>query len=93
MPLYKQIGYVLCCNYCRDIKLIEIGLKILENILKERPRNIAEVNKMQYEFMPRNSTVYAIFIVYQLIESTIEWNKDMYCWFVNFKGAYNRVPK
>ncbi len=64
------------------IKLLEHGLKILEKTLDKRTRALVEIDPKQFGFMPRKSTIDAIFIVRQVAEKRIEGNLLVFCGFV-----------
>ena len=93
VPIFKKKGDILECGNYRGIKLLKHGLKILERILDKRIRKVVKIDPKQFGFMPRKSTVDAIFIVRQLLEKRIEGNLVVFCGFVDLEKAYDRVPR
>ena len=55
VPTFKGKGYPLNNSY-RGIKLLEHAFKLYE-VLDGRLREVVDIDKMQYEFMPRRGTV------------------------------------
>merc|ERR1711874_747497 len=75
------------------IKLLEHGLKVFDRILDCRIRNIVNIDKSQFGFMPGRVTVDAVFVVRQLQEKYLGKMKKLYLGFVDLEKAFDRVPR
>ena len=91
--LYKGKGDPLSCGAYRGIKLLEHGLKVFDRILDCRIRNIVNIDKSQFGFMPGRGTVDAVFVVRQLQEKYLGKMKKLYLGFVDLEKAFDRVPR
>ena len=68
-------------------------MKIWERVLYERLKHVTEVDKNQFGFVPRKSTIMAIFIFRQLQENFLEKKKKLYQIFVDLEKAFDEVPR
>ena len=93
VPIYKQKGDPLECGNYRGIKLLEHGMKILENIIEGRLRKTVEIDPMQFGFMPGRGTIDAIFTFQQIQEKHQEKRVELFTTFVDLEKAYDRVPR
>ena len=68
-------------------------LKILFKVLPAQIKPVLhnEINESQYGFTPDKGTRNAIFIFRMLSERCIEVNRDVYCCFVDYTKAFDRV--
>ena len=81
-----------CKNY-RGIKLLEVGLKILEKVLDRRIREMAQIQGTQYGFRSGKGTMDPIFIIRQLQEKVLERRGKLFLAFLDLEEAYDRVPR
>ena len=93
IPIYKGKGSVLECGSYRGIKLLEHGMKVVERVFERRLRNIIEIDKMQFGFMPGKGTVDAIFIVRRMQECYADKMEQLFMCFVDLEKAFDRVPR
>ena len=63
VPIYKEKGDVTNCKAYRKAKLLEDGMKMIKKVLEKRIRALAEVNDMQFGFMPGRGMTDALVIV------------------------------
>ena len=61
IPLFKGKGDTMNSMAYRGVKLLEHGMKIIENVLERRLW--CEVDMMQFGFMPGKGTIDAVFIL------------------------------
>ena len=93
VPIYKEKGDPMDCKNYRGIKLLEVGLKILEKVLDRRLREIIQIHGTQYEFQPGKGTIDSIFIIRQLQEKVLEKRGKLFLTFLDLEKAYDRVPR
>ena len=62
-------------------------------MLERRIRTLANLNEMQFGFIPGKGTVDAIFIVRRMQEEYQKKNKKLYMCFVDLERAFDRVPR
>ena len=65
---FKGKGDPLNPNSYRGIKLLEHAFKSYEKVLDGRLREVVDIDKMQYGFMPGRGTVDAMFVLKRLSE-------------------------
>ena len=76
VPNFKGKGDTLNPNSYRGIKLLEHAFKLYE-ILEGRLREVVDIDKMQYWFMPGKETVDALFFD---LEKAFDWvPKEVIC--------------
>ncbi|EYC19017.1 hypothetical protein Y032_0025g1118 [Ancylostoma ceylanicum] len=75
-----------CANY-RGIKLIAHTMKIYGRLLDRRLRDMLEIASYQFGFVPKRSTIDAIFIVRQVVEKYREKNKPCHVTFLDLEKA------
>ena len=61
VPIFKGKGDPLNPNSYRGIKLMEHAFKLYEKILNGRLRNVVDIDKIQYKFIPGKETVDIVF--------------------------------
>ena len=66
IPIYKNKGDAQCCGKYREIKLMSHTMKVRERIIEARLRDIVEITKQQYGFMPGKGTTDAMFALRML---------------------------
>ena len=93
VSLYKGKGDALERGNYRGLKLIDQVLKVLERVVEQLIRKKAQINDMQFGFMPGRGTTDAIFIVRQMQEKYLAANKPLYLAFVDLEKAFDRVPR
>jgi hypothetical protein len=78
VPIFKNKGDVQTCTNYRGIKLMSLTTKLWERIIEHRLRGVTNVTKNQFGFMPKRSTMEAIFLIRQLMERCREQKKDLH---------------
>ena len=81
------------CEQHRRVSLMSHMTKILLRILMKRIRNkvCTEIADNQCGFIEGKGTANAIYILRQIIERTLEVNKDLYVCFIDYTKAFDRV--
>ena len=92
ITLPKKPGTVECSEH-RTISLMSQVTKIILRVLLNRARNKIKdvVSEVQYGFGAGKGTRNAIFITRMLSERAIEVQKDLYCCFVDYTKAFDRI--
>ena len=67
-------------------------MKLWERIIEARLRDIVEISKQQYRFMPGKETTDAMFVLRMLMEKYREGQRELHCVFVDLEKAYDWVP-
>ena len=63
VPIFKGKGDPLNPNSDRGIKLLKHTFKLYEKFLDGCLREVVDIDKMHYGFMPRRGTVDAVFVL------------------------------
>ena len=92
VTIYKEKGDPMQCKNYRGIKLLEVGLKVLEKVLDKRLRESVKIAGAQSGFQPEKGTIDAIFILRQLHEKVLEKREKLFLAFLGLEKAYDRVP-
>ena len=93
LNLYKGKGGALNRGNYRGLKLTDQVMKVLERVLDSAIRQMVDINKIQYGFVPGRGTTDAIFTVRQLQEKYRAVKKPLYFCFVDLEKAFDRVPR
>ena len=72
---------------------MEHAFKLYEKILDGRLREVVDIDKMQYGFMPGRGTVDAVFVLRRLTEKFRAKNKKLFFVFVDLEKAFNQVSR
>ena len=73
--------------------MLEHAFELYEKILDGRLREVVDIDKMQYGFMPGRGTVDAAFVLRRLKEKFRAKNKKLFFVFVYLEKAFDRVPR
>ena len=90
--IYKKDDPLQCGNY-RGLSLLVIARKCYTQILKKRmDKRLEEVlGEEQAGFRPNRSTKDMIFVIRQLAEKFIEYNKTIYNTFIDYSKAFDTI--
>lgn len=90
VPLFKKGNKSDPENY-RGITLLNSSMKLFTRILGQEYINNIELSEEQQGFRKNHSTIDAIFIVRQIAEKALEYNKPSYLCFVDLTKAFDKV--
>lgn len=90
IPIFKKGNKKEPTNY-RGITLLSSAMKLLTNIIATQLNEIIPMNEEQQGFRKNRSTTDAIFIIRQIAEKAIEYNKTAYICFVDLTKAFDRI--
>ena len=93
VPIFKGKGDPLNPNSYSRIKLLEHAFKLYEKVFDGRLREVVDVDKMQYGFMPRRGTVDTVFVLRKLGEKFRAKNMKLFFIFVDLEKDFDRVPR
>ena len=91
VSIFKGKGDPLNPNSYRGIKLLEHAFKLFEKILDGRLREVVDIDKMQYGFMPERGIVNAVFVLRSHTENFRAKNKKLLFVFVDLEKASDWV--
>ena len=93
VPIFKGKGDVMSCGSYRGVKLLKHAMKIAESVLERRIQTLVNMNKMQFELMPRKRAVDTIFIVRRMQKEYQKKDKKFCMCFVDMEKAFDGVPR
>ena len=94
IPIYKNKEDAQCCGNYRGIKLMSHTMKVWKKIIEARLRDIVEISKQQYGFMPGKETTDTMFALKMLMEKKYrEGQRELNCVFVDLEKAYGRITR
>ena len=93
VPIFKEKGDSLNPNSYRGINLLEHDFKLYEEVLDGRLREVVDIDRMQYGFMPGRGTADAVFILRRLCKKFRAKNKKLFFVFVDLQKAFDWVPR
>jgi hypothetical protein len=92
VPVFKNKGDIQSCTNYRGIKLMSHTMKLWERVSEHRLRGMTHITINQFGFMPRRSTMEAIFLIRRVIERYKE-QKDLQMVFIDLEKAYDKIPR
>jgi hypothetical protein len=90
VPIFKKGQKSDPCNY-RGISLLNTTLKLFTNILRLKLERQIENRDEQQGFRRNRSTTDAIFMLRQVKEKSLEYNKTAYIVFIDLTKAFDRI--
>ena len=90
IPIFKKGSKKNTSNY-RGISLLCSMSKLLTKIISEKLSQTIKTSEEQQGFRRNRSTVDAIFVLRQLVEKAIEFDRPLFLCFVDLKQAFDRV--
>lgn len=90
LPLFKKGSTSNPENY-RGITLLKSSMKLFIRILGRDFIGEIELSEEQQDFRKNRSTIDAIFIVRQITEKALEFNKPAYLCFIDLTKAFDRL--
>jgi Reverse transcriptase (RNA-dependent DNA polymerase) len=93
VPIFKNKGDIQSFTNYRGIKLMSHTMNLWERVIEHRLRNLITVSKNQFSFMPRRSTIEAIFLIKQFMERHREHKRDLHMIFIDLEKAYDKIPR
>ena len=93
VPIFRGKGDPLNPDSYRGIKLLEHAFKLYEKVLDGHLDELADIDKMQYGFMPGRKTVDAVFILRTLSEKFRAKYKKLFFIFADLEKTFDRVPR
>ena len=93
VPIFKGKGDIRNCSYYGAVKLLKIGMKVVEMVLEKRLCGIVSVDEMQFGFIPGRGTIIAVFILRRMQQEYHAKGKDLYMCFADLEKPFDRVPR
>ena len=91
VPIFKGKGDPLSTNSYRGIKLLEHAFKLYEKTLDGCLREVVDIDKMQYGFIPGRGAIDIVFVQRKLSKKLRTKNKKLFFIFVDLEKAFDRV--
>ena len=95
-PIFKKGNVNIADNY-REVTLINIFAKIYSHVLNNRLLKWSSTNNKivnnQFGFQPQKSTKDCLFILYSTISKALQNGNKLYCAFVDFSKAFDRIDR
>jgi len=92
-PIYKKGDLQKCSNY-RGIALLDTAYKVLSYCLLDRvPKAENIIGDYQGGFRTNRSTTDQMFILRQIIQKRLEFDKEVHVLFVDFRKAYDSIHR
>ena len=81
------------CSCYRTVKRLELGMHVVEGVIKKMARRIVTVDEIQFGFMPERGTIDTVFIFRRVQEEYLAKRKKLYMWFFGLEKnvTENRV--
>ncbi|XP_056636715.1 uncharacterized protein LOC130445195 [Diorhabda sublineata] len=73
------------------INLLDTTLKLVTKVITNKINAITSLSKEQQSFRSGRSCVDAVFILRQVVEKSIEYNKPAYLCFIDLQKAFDRI--
>ena len=93
VPILKGKGDPLNQNSYRGMKLLEHTFKLYEKILVGHLREVVNIDKMQYVFMPGRGMVGVVFVLRRRTEKSRAKDQKLLFVFVDLEKAFDRVAR
>lgn len=90
IPLFKK-GEKTDPNNYRGINLLSTTLKLTTRIISNKINSITQISEEQQGFRSGRSCNDAVFVIRQIIEKSIEYNRPAFLCFVDLEKAFDRV--
>jgi hypothetical protein len=68
-------------------------MKLSERVIEHRLRGMTHITMNRFGFIPRRSTIEAIFLIRQVVERYKEQKKDLHMVFIDLKKTYDKISK
>jgi hypothetical protein len=68
-------------------------MKLWKRVIEHRLRGMTHITMNQFGFMPRRSTMEAIFLIRQVMERYKEQKKDLHMVFIDLEKTYDKIPR
>jgi Reverse transcriptase (RNA-dependent DNA polymerase) len=92
VPIFKNKRDIQSCTNYRGIKFMSHTMKLWERVIEHHLKKLTTISKNQFGFMPRRSTMEAIFLIRQLMERYRE-QKDLHMIFIDLEKAYDKISR
>ena len=93
MNCFKNKGDATKRGNYRWFKLLEHMMKVSERVIEQNIRELADIDAMQFGFIPGKGSMDAIFIARQLQERYLEKKKKLSFASVDLEKAFDLVPR
>ena len=83
----------MSCGLCREAKLLEHAMKIVERMLERQVRTLINLNTMHFRFMPGKETVNTVFVERRIQKEYQIKKQVLYVCLVDMERVFNRVTR